>query len=140
MRSLCLINYPPKRTLMTLKVVTQPRLLAHLSRWLRVSLNSIGMILSPSVIVRRPQFQRSSSLKLRPIKLKFDLVPPWVVALKFCSRYHGHMTKMATAPICGKNPSKKSSSPEQVRLFPQNLVCSIGYSSPSYFAQMMTLR
>ena len=34
------------------------------------------------------------------------------------------------ADICKKKPSK-SSSPEPVRRFPRNLVCSIGDSSPS---------
>ena len=41
-----------------------------------------------------------------PIKLKFYVEPPWVVALKFCSQYLGYMTKMAAIPIYGKNPSK----------------------------------
>ena len=41
-----------------------------------------------------------------PIKLKFNEDPPWIVALKFCSQYFGHMTKMAAMPIYGKNPSK----------------------------------
>ena len=40
-----------------------------------------------------------------PIKLKFFMEPPWVVAFKFYSQYLGHMTKMATIPIYGKNPS-----------------------------------
>ena len=30
----------------------------------------------------------------------------------------GHMTKMAATPLYGKNPSKKSSSPEPVDRFP----------------------
>ena len=41
-----------------------------------------------------------------PIKLKFYMEPPCIVALKFCSRYFGHMTKMATKPIYGKKPFK----------------------------------
>ena len=32
--------------------------------------------------------------------------PPWIVALKFCSQYLSHMTKMAAMTIYGKNPSK----------------------------------
>ena len=42
----------------------------------------------------------------------------------------GQMTKMATAPICGKT-LQKSSSPESVDRFPRNLVCSIWDSCPS---------
>ena len=34
-----------------------------------------------------------------PIKLKFYVELPWVVAFKFCWRYLGHMTKMAALPI-----------------------------------------
>ena len=41
------------------------------------------------------------------------------------------MTKMATMPIYGKNPSK-SSSPEPADRFPRNRVCSIRDSCPSY--------
>ena len=41
-----------------------------------------------------------------PIKLKFLVDPPWIVALKFCPQYLGHVTKMATMPTYGKNPSK----------------------------------
>ena len=41
-----------------------------------------------------------------PIKAKFYVEPPWVGGTKVCSRHLGHMTKMATMPIYGKNPSK----------------------------------
>ena len=41
-----------------------------------------------------------------PIKLKFYVEPPWVVAFKLYTQYLGHMTKMAATPIYGKNPSK----------------------------------
>ena len=40
------------------------------------------------------------------IKLKFYVEPPWVRGKKVCSRDLGHMAKMATMPIYGKNPSK----------------------------------
>ena len=52
---------------------------------------------------------------------------PWDGGTKLCSNGHGHMTKMATMPICGKN-LKKSSSPEPKGWWPWNLVCSIGCS------------
>ena len=48
---------------------------------------------------------------------------------KVCSQHLGHMNKMATTPIYGKNPSKIS--PEPAGRFSQNLVCSIRDSSPS---------
>ena len=41
-----------------------------------------------------------------PIKAKFYVEPPWVGGTKFCLRHVCHMTKMATTPIYGKNPSK----------------------------------
>ena len=62
----------------------------------------------PSVGVRR----RSQCSKIffsetaGPIKAKFYVEPPWVGGTIFCSRHLGHMTKMATTPIYGKNPSK----------------------------------
>ena len=41
-----------------------------------------------------------------PIKAKFYVEPPWVGGMIFCSRHLGHMTKMASTSIYGKNPSK----------------------------------
>ena len=46
-----------------------------------------------------------------PIKVKFDMEPPWDGGTKVCSTGPGHMTKMAAMPIYGKNV-KKSFSPE----------------------------
>ena len=43
-----------------------------------------------------------------PITLKFLMEPPCIVALKFCLRYLGHMAKIATTLIYGKNFSKIS--------------------------------
>ena len=82
--------------------------------------------------VRRP-FTFSnifSSETAWPIKAKFYLEPPWEGGTKVCINGPGHMTKMATMPIYGKN-LKKSSSPEPAGLFPRNLVCSIGDSCSS---------
>ena len=42
------------------------------------------------------------------IKAKFYVEPPWVGGMKFCSQHLGHLTKMATTTIYGKNPSKIS--------------------------------
>ena len=56
----------------------------------------------------------------------------------FGSLRPGHMTKMATTPICGKN-LKKSSSLEPRGRWPWNLVCSIRCSSTTKFFQMMSL-
>ena len=103
--------------------------LAHLSRRLIGEL--IGYSLSsvrPSV---RPQCSNIFFSKTAwQIKAKFYVEPPWVGGTKVCSWHLGHMTKMATTPIYGKNPSK-SSSPEPAARFSRNLVCSIGDSSPS---------
>ena len=40
------------------------------------------------------------------LKAKFYVEPYWVGGTKVCSLHFGHMTKMATMPIYGKNPSK----------------------------------
>ena len=101
--------------------------LAHMSQRL------IGeLIVYPcSVVRRRSQFQTSSSLKTAcRIKAKFYVEPPWVGGTKICSRHLGHLTKMATTPLYGKNPSKIFFSRTPGR-FSRNLVCSIKDSSPS---------
>ena len=40
-----------------------------------------------------------------PIKAKFYVKPPWEEGTKVCINGPGHMTKMASMPIYGKNPS-----------------------------------
>ena len=72
------------------------------------------------------------------IEAKFPMEPPWDRVSKVCSNDQGHMIKMATMPIYGKN-LKKSSSPEPKGQWPWNLVCSLGCSSTTKFVQMMTL-
>ena len=52
-----------------------------------------------------------SSETSKPIKVKLHMEPPWDGGTKVCSTGHGHMTKMATMPVYGKN-FKKSSPPE----------------------------
>ena len=57
----------------------------------------------------RPSFTLHKHLLLRnrlAYKTKFYVEPPWVWGSKFCLQHLGHMTKMATTPIYGKNPSK----------------------------------
>ena len=61
------------------------------------------------------------------------------MVMKYYLHDAGHMTKMATMPIYGKNPSKNLPTFEPVERFPRNLVCSIWDSSPLKFVQMMTL-
>ena len=93
--------------------VVCPPFLAHLSRrligelivypWIRRP----SYVVRPSVVRRRPQCSNIFfSETAWPIKAKFYVEPPWVGGTKFCSRHLGHMTKMATTPIYGKNPSK----------------------------------
>ena len=83
-------------------------LLAHLSQRLIGEL--IGYSWSgvrPSVRRRRPQCSKIFfSETALPIIAKFYVEPPWVGGTIFCSRHLGHLTKMATTPIYGKNPSK----------------------------------
>ena len=62
----------------------------------------------------------------------------WDGGTKVCSNSPGHMTKMAAMPIYGKK-LQKSSSLQPKGWWPWNLVCIIGCSSTTKFAQMMTL-
>ena len=66
-----------------------------------------------------------------PIEAKFYVEPSWDGGTKVCSNGPGHMTKMATMPIYGKN-LKKSSSPE-----PKADDLEAWYAAK--FVQMMTL-
>ena len=87
--------------------------------------HSIPMLRRPSVRRRTsPTISNIFSETACPIKAKFYVEPPWVCGTKVCSRHLGHMTKMATTPIYGKN-IQKSSTPEPAGRFSQNLVCSI---------------
>ena len=55
----------------------------------------------------RPHFQTSSPLKpLGQSNPFFFVEPPWEGGTKVYINGPGHMTKMATTPIYGKNPSK----------------------------------
>ena len=63
---------------------------------------------------------------------------PWDGETRVCSNGPGHMTKMATMPIYGKN-LKKSSSPEPKSRWPRNLVCNIGCTCTIKFVHIMTL-
>ena len=73
-----------------------------------------------------------------PIEANFHMEPPWDRGMKVYSNGPGHMTKMATMPIYGKN-LKNSSSPEPKGWWPWNLIYSIGFSHNTRFIQMMTL-
>ena len=44
-----------------------------------------------------------------PTDMKLYVEPPWDGGTKVCSNDPGHMTKMATMPIYGKNLKKSSS-------------------------------
>ena len=71
------------------------------------------MVRRPSVVVVVVRLFTFSNIFFSktawPIKAKFYVEPPWVGGRKVCSPLLGHMTKMATMPIYGKNPSKSSS-------------------------------
>ena len=59
-----------------------------------------------------PHFQTSFLQKtLRSFEAKFPIEPPWDVGMKICSNVQGHMTKMASMPIYGKNLQKSPSVP-----------------------------
>ena len=73
---------------------------------------------------------------LRPIELKFHMKIPYDRLAKIYTNCTGHMTKMATMPIYGKNPLNILFSGTKR---PMALVCSIGHVGPTMFAQMMNL-
>ena len=64
-----------------------------------------------------------------PIKAKVHVEYPWEGGTEVYINGPGHLTKMATMPIYGKN-HKKSSSLKPMDRFQRNLVCSIGDSCP----------
>ena len=51
-------------------------------------------------------FNIHSSETTEPVKVKFHMEPPWDGGTKVCSNGPGHMTKMATILIYGKNIKK----------------------------------
>ena len=53
-----------------------------------------------------PPFSKIFSKTAGPIKAKFHREPQWDGGTKVCSRGLGHVPKMATTPVCGKNLSK----------------------------------
>ena len=61
---------------------------------------------------------------------------PYDRLAKIYTNCTGHMTKIATTPIYGKNPLNIFFSGEKR---PMDLVCSIGDVGPTRFAQMMNL-
>ena len=49
-------------------------------------------------------YNKVFSRTTRPIELKFHMKTPYVRLAKICTNCTGHMTKMATTLIYGKNP------------------------------------
>ena len=67
---------------------------------------SVRPSVSPSVVRPITFSNIFSSETTWPIKAKFYVEPPWEGGTKVYINGSGHMTKMAAAPIYGKNPSK----------------------------------
>ena len=65
------------------------------------SLIDLGPNLSDSIFLNF-----FSSITTRLLEAKFHVEPPWDGGTKSCSNGRGHMTKMATMPIYGKNTLK----------------------------------
>ena len=65
-----------------------------------------GFIMKVSVVRPSTISNIFSSETTGPIKLKFHMETPYDWWTKVCSNGHGHMSKMAATPICGKNPLK----------------------------------
>ena len=90
-------------------------------------------------LCRRPHsLNIFSSETTEPVNVKSHMELLWDGGTKVSSNGPGHMIKVATMPIYGKN-FKKSSSPEPKGRWPWNLVCSIGCLSTTKSVQMMTL-
>ena len=77
-----------------------------------------------------------SSETTRPFELKFHMKTPYDRLAKIYTNCTGHMTKMATTPIYGKNRLNVFFSGTKR---PWDLVCSIGDVGPTRFAQMINL-
>ena len=75
----------------------------------------------------------------KPMEIKFHMTTPYDWLAKICTNCYGHITKMATKPIYGKNYLNILSSLEPKRQWPWNLLCSIEDVVPTRFAQMMNL-
>ena len=107
--------------------------LAHLRRRLIWWAYRIGWLPASILLRRRPHSLNIFSETTGPVKVKFHMELLWDGGTKVCSNGHGHMTKMATMPIYGKN-LKKSSSPEPKGQWPWILICIIGcWVLPSLF-------
>ena len=83
--------------------------LAHLSQRLIGELkvytwSDVGTSLRLSSVLHSQCSNIFFSKTAGPIKAKFYVEPPWVGGTKVCSRHLGHMTKMPSMPIYGKNP------------------------------------
>ena len=61
-----------------------------------------------SLILQSDQYIKNMvfSQTIGPIELKFHEKTPYDNLLKICTKYFGHMTKMAATPIYSKNPLK----------------------------------
>ena len=73
------------------------------------------------------------------VEAKFRIEPPWDNGMKICSNVPGHMAKVASRLIYGKNLKKKNPSSEPRSWWSWNLIYSFGYSSTTKFLQMKTL-
>ena len=76
-----------------------------------------------------------SSETTGPIEAKFHMEPPWDGGMKVGSNGPGHMTKMATMPIYGKNLKNLLLRNQKA----DDLETWYAASSTTMFVQMMTL-
>ena len=107
--------------------------LAHLSHKLIWWAYRVGRPPSYVVVCRRPHsLNIFSSETTEPIKVKFHMELLW--GMKVCTNGPGHMTKMATIPIYGKN--KKNLLQNQKAY---DLVSWYASSNTTNFAQIKTL-
>ena len=72
-----------------------------------------------------------------PFQLKFHIKTTYDKLAKIYTKCTGHMTKMATTPIYGKNLLNVFSGTKMPKAL--DLVCRIGDVGPTRFAQMINL-
>ena len=71
----------------------------------------------------------------RPMEIKFHMTTPYDWLAKFYTNFYGHMTKMATKPIYGKNYLNIFPL-EPKRQWPWDLLCSIEDVVPTLYGKV----
>ena len=110
---------------------------SQMSMWLFMTTQGQGHSLTFVQSHSESTFSNFFSTKnTKLFEAKLCMEPSWDVGMKIYSNVLGHMTKMVSRPIYGKN-LQNSSSLEPRGCWPWNFVYCIGYSSTTKFVQMI---